>query len=158
MKGVSTDISRQVFRQVVGDHRTTESLDPLLRQIFLECDGHRTIAEVAVKIGREPTHLENAVTRLIEMNLIRAVGTGARWTDRHFFRALSLALSRAVGPIAPVLIDEEIDALGHPRDRFPAELAADLVDALAREVQPGDKRTAFQVEMVRLIRAKRYAA
>lgn len=156
MSGVTGDISKQIFQQVVGDHLERVSLDRLLLQVFLEFDGRKTIAEVARKIDREPDSLQEAVARLMELDLIRPVADDIRCTDNDFFRILELALSKAIGPIAPVLIDEEVEALGHPRARFPAALAADLVDALAREIQPDSKKHEFQIAMVRLIREKGY--
>jgi hypothetical protein len=91
------------------------------------------------------------------LDLIRPVTVEARHADEEFFRLLNQALSKAIGPIAPVLIEEEIEALGQKSARFHNELAADLVDALAREIQPENKRNEFQITMVRLLREKGYA-
>jgi len=157
LRDASGDIAKQVFRQVVGDRLERVSLDRLLLQVFLECDGRKTIAEVAGKIDREPASLKDAVAKLIELELIQAVDNDTRRADREFFRLLDASLSKSVGPIAPVLIDEELEALGYRRERFPAELTADLVYALGREIQPEKKRNEFQIEMVRLIRDKGYA-
>lgn len=156
MNDGADDICKQIFRQRVGDHVESVSMDPVLLQVFLECDGRRTIAEIAGKIGREPESLQDPVHRLVELGLIHAARVGLSWVDRDFFQTLNLALSKSIGPIAPVLVDEEVEAMGHRRDRFPVDLAADLVDTLAREIQPRNKRNEFQVEMVRLIRDKGY--
>ena len=157
MKGSFGDISNKIYQQVVGDHLKSVSLDRMLLQVFLKCDGSRTIEEVAQTIHREPASLQDAIARLLELDLIRPVAAGARHADEEFFHLLNQALSKAIGPIAPVLIEEEIEALGHEPARFPNELAADLVDALAREIQPENKRNEFQITMVRLIRNKGYA-
>jgi hypothetical protein len=157
LKGSFGDISNKIYQQVIGDHLKSVSLDRLLLQVFLKCDGSRTIEAVAQAINREPASLKDAVARLLELDLIRPVTAEARHADEEFFLLLNQALSKAIGPIAPVLIEEEIEAMGQEPARFPNELAADLVDALAREIQPENKRNEFQITMVRLLRNKGYA-
>ena len=79
--------------------------------------------------------LKGVIVEMIRSRMVDAiVSTGANIVDQDFF-----------------------EALGYRRERFPAELTADLVYALGREIQPEKKRNEFQIEMVRLIRDKGYA-
>ena len=62
----------------------------------------------------------------------------------------------ATGPIASVLIEEEIHNLGYEVDQFPAYRARDLVGRLAVEIRREEKKSIFIKNMVSKIRQKRY--
>ena len=66
------------------------------------------------------------------------------------FRAL------AIGPIASVLIEDEVQDLGYDVSRFPSYLVTELVDRLAAEIRREEKKAIFIKNMVNLIRVKGY--
>jgi len=111
------DICKQIFRQRVGDHVESVSMDPVLLQVFLECDGRRTIAEIAGKIGREPESLQDPVHRLVELGLIHAARVGLSWVDRDFFQTLNLALSKSIGPIRNTRNEFQVEMVRLIRDK-----------------------------------------
>jgi hypothetical protein len=76
--------------------------------------------------------------------------------DNDFFRKLLDELALAVGPIASVLIEDEVQDLGHNVKSFPSFLATDLVDRLAGEIRREEKKAIFIKNMVSIIQAKGY--
>ena len=76
--------------------------------------------------------------------------------DRDFFDYLAVHLSLAVGPIAQVLIEEQVASLGLKLARFPGHRVAELVDNLAREIRRKEKKDAFLKSMAIKIREKKY--
>jgi len=71
---------------------------------------------------------------------------------RDFFTVLSNELSRAMGPIADVVIEDEINDMGEDPSKFPAHRAAELVDQLARQIIREERKVAFQQSMVKKLR------
>jgi hypothetical protein len=57
-----------------------------------------------------------------------------------------------MGPIGPVIIDDEIKMLGEDRNAFPREKAAELVERVSLEISNSDKRAQFQKQMVLVLR------
>jgi len=65
-------------------------------------------------------------------------------------------LSLAVGPIAQVLIEDEVENLGYELSRFPGHRVAELIDNLAQEIRRQEKKNVFLKMMATKIREKRY--
>jgi hypothetical protein len=77
--------------------------------------------------------------------------------DGNFFRSLLDEFALAIGPIAGVLIEDEVQALGHDVNSLPGYLVTELVDRLAGEIRREEKKSVFIKNMVNIIRAKGYA-
>jgi len=65
-------------------------------------------------------------------------------------------LSLALGPIAQILIEDEVHNLGHELSRFPGHVVAELVDNLAQEIRRKEKKAVFLKMMAAKIHEKRY--
>ncbi|MDX1709483.1 MAG: hypothetical protein R3274_12840, partial [Desulfobacterales bacterium] len=76
--------------------------------------------------------------------------------DKDFFDYLMAHLSLAVGPIAQVLIEDEVENLGCELSRFPGHRVAELIDKLAQEIRREEKKNEFIEKMAAKIREKKY--
>jgi len=65
-------------------------------------------------------------------------------------------LSLAVGPIAQVLIEDEVENMGYELSGFPGHRAADLIDNLAQEIRREEKKDVFLKMLATKIREKKY--
>ena len=72
--------------------------------------------------------------------------------DDNFFEQLSTIFTEAIGPIGPVIIDDEIRLLGEDKSAFPQDKAAELVERISLEISDGAKRAQFQKQMVSVLR------
>jgi hypothetical protein len=122
----SGEISSTVFKRIVRDDIGEYPLDHQMLAVFMELDGKE-------KVDKETVTL-----------------------DKDFFDYLVGQLSLAVGPIAQVLIEDEIHKLGHETSRFPGQRVAELVHNLAREIRRKEKKDVFLKMMATKIREKRY--
>jgi hypothetical protein len=61
-------------------------------------------------------------------------------------------LAKALGPIASVIVDEQIAEMGEQRDAFPRNKAAELVEAVSSEIADEGKRVRFQRSMLDVLR------
>ena len=64
--------------------------------------------------------------------------------------------SLAVGPIAEVLIEDEVQNLGYDLSRFPVQRLAELMNRLYREIKREEKKMIFKTNMMHKIREKGY--
>ena len=71
--------------------------------------------------------------------------------DGTFFAQMEHELTRVMGPVATLLIDDEVAALGAVRDSFPRDRVAELVEKVSFEITDEGKRASFQQTMLQVI-------
>ena len=72
--------------------------------------------------------------------------------DEGFFDQLTALFTEVMGPIGPVIIDDEVKLLGEAKNAFPRDKAAELVERISLEITDSAKRAQFQKEMVSVLR------
>ena len=72
--------------------------------------------------------------------------------DEAFFENLSAIYTEIMGPIGPIIIEDEIKLLGEERNAFPQEKTAELVERISLEIVDNKKRADFQKRMVSHLR------
>lgn len=71
--------------------------------------------------------------------------------DGTFFTQMERELTRVIGPIATLIIDDEVAALGADKSAFPRDKVAKLVAKVSSEIADEGKRASFQQTMLRAI-------
>jgi len=75
--------------------------------------------------------------------------TATRVVSARFFPAVRAQLTRYVGPIAEVILDEATDSLRIPIDKLPLHRVAELARLLCDEIDAPDKRDHFREFVLR---------
>ena len=153
----SGNISSMVYKPKVRDDLGDFSLDGQKLMVLMELDGKSTLGALAAKTGMTMGVIREIIADLLRLGLIAKVETIISPVDNDFFRRLLDELALAIGPIASVLIEDEVQDLGHNVKRFPSFLATALVDRLAGEIRREDKKAIFIKNMVSIIQAKGYS-
>ena len=153
----SGDISSMIYKRKVRDDLGDFSLDGQTLIVLMELDGKTTLGALAAKTGLTMAALREIITYLLKLGLIEKVEKRIVPVDNQFFRHLLDELALATGPIAGVLIEDEVQDLGYDVNSFPSYLVSELVDRLAGEIRREEKKTVFIKSMVNIIRAKGYA-
>ncbi|MBP1742246.1 MAG: hypothetical protein H6Q48_4539 [Deltaproteobacteria bacterium] len=152
----SGDISAIVFRRIVREDAGEYSFDAQMLKLFMELDGKKSLAAISKKTGLKMSTVREAANKLLRLKLIEQVAEAVAVVDADFMDALKRALSLAIGPLAPILIEDAVNELGQSATRFPTRRAPELVESLSREIAREDKRAVFKVAMVRKIKEKGY--
>jgi len=71
--------------------------------------------------------------------------------DGTFFAQIEHELTKVIGPVATLIIDDEVAALGADKDSFPRDRVAELVKKVGSEITDEDKRASFQQIMLEAI-------
>ncbi len=71
--------------------------------------------------------------------------------DGTFFAQIENELAKVMGPVATLIIDDEVAALGADKDSFPRDRVAELVEKVSSEITDEDKRASFQQIMLEAI-------
>lgn len=151
MAQAAADIGSMVFRPAILDNTGAFSLDGRMLAIFIEFDGSRTVAEIAKRLNVEPAAITKIVRRLSELGLIEPVTDVARTLAPEAIDHLTRQLALAVGPLAVVLVEDEIEALGYRPGSFPVLRLRELIDRLSDNIRKEEKKNAFLAAMAELI-------
>jgi DNA-binding transcriptional ArsR family regulator len=152
----SGEISTLVFKRVLRDDLGDFSLDRQMLAVFMELDGKTNLGAAAQRIGLNMSSMREVISRLTELKLIEKVEQQELFVDNDFVAYLVMQFSLAVGPVADVLIEDEVHNFGYELSRFPSQRVAELVDRLSREIRREEKKAAFKRKMINKIREKGY--
>ncbi|MBF0203053.1 MAG: hypothetical protein HQK67_01805 [Desulfamplus sp.] len=78
--------------------------------------------------------------------------SGEQETSFIFWEQLENELSRAIGPIASIVIDDAISEFNIPKDKFPGKFLYSLIEKVAAEIQSHAEKTQFQKAMLEVIK------
>lgn len=154
----SGDISSMIFQRTVTKDLGNFSLDRQTLNIYMQLNGEETLGQLAAKAQKNLGTMRVVISNLLKLGLIEPVRKDMVVLDGDFFRYLINQLSLATGPIASILIEDEIHGLGYEVDQFPGYRAAELVERLAAEIRREDKKLAFIRNMASKIQQKGYPA
>lgn len=134
----------------------TVSLKPIEWQVLAQINGQRSIVEIAELLELHEFEVAKIVFSLTTAGLLHEVERAKTMyqdvLNEVFFDRLTLIFTEVMGPIGPVIIDDEISLLGEERAAFPRDKAAELVERISLEIVDGAKRAQFQKQMVAVLR------
>lgn len=148
----SGNITTVVLKRVVTSDLGEVSLDSQMLNVLMQIDGKKKLSDISQELKMEMTSLKEILLRLDKLNLIEADVATVPTLSEEFFDFLSEQLSIAMGPMAEILIEDEIQALDSDRNKIPTHRAAELVDILAREIPRDEKKVVFQQTMLKRLK------
>ncbi len=145
-----------VFNISPSGSTSTISLKPLEWQVLAQVNGERSLIEIGEILGLHEFEVARIVYSLTTAGLLYEI-TDAKVifhdiVDEVFFKTLSEFFTEVMGPIGPIIIEDEIRLLGEVQDAFPQNKAAELVERISLEISDSAKRTQFQKQMVAVLK------
>ena len=153
----SGDISSVVFKRVIKNDLGDFSLDSQMLTVFMELDGVTALGPIAQKIGLNMSTMRAIASHLLQLGIIAEAEEETDTLDNEFLRFLVIQMWVAVGPIAKVLIEDEINPLGHLPTQFPVHRVGELIERLSHEIRREEKRNVFKANMLKLMRERGYS-
>jgi len=153
---LSGNISSIVFRQIVKDNLGDVSIDSRLLRVFLVLDGKKTLERVAQDTNLDMVAMREIISRLMSLELVEPANKAMLTLDKEFIDYLTSQLSRALGPIAGLLVEEVVAEMGYSLKQFPSAQAAELIDLLARDIQRDEKKNPFKMNMINKVKERGY--
>ncbi len=151
-----TDAAHVIFRLSSRDLTGEVNLKPEAWRILAQVNGTRTVAEIAQNLRIDVALTARVATSLVEAGLLElAPGSAAPpppVVPNAFFDFVTRELTRVLGPIASIILEDEMIAFGETREQFPRERIAELIERLSAEIRDETKRLHFQQIMLDAIR------
>ena len=156
MDFASSEMSSTVFKRIVRDDIGKFPLDRQMLAVFMELDGKKALGIVAQRTGLNMSSMREIIAKLMQNGLVEKVDKEIAALDKDFIEYTIAHLALAVGPVAQVLIEDEVHHLGYEISRFPAHRVTELIENLAREIRRKEKKDMFLKMMAIKIKEKRY--
>jgi hypothetical protein len=147
------DISTAVLKRALREDHDRVAMDSQMLSVLLEIDGVRQVAEVGQALGMSPATVCEVARRLMDARLVAPARAAVRSLEQGFLDFLERQLAVAIGPIAPIVMEECAAEIGYDLHIFPVAQGAQLIERVAREVQRQDKKLAFKQTMLQHLKA-----
>lgn len=134
-------------------------LSPEAWRVLTQVNGSRSTDEIATNLGIDPASVAKTAEELVRLGLLAIDAkptTPIRTTvDGVFFENIEKEFVRVVGPIGPILIEEEIANLDESREKFPRDKVSSLVERVSAQIPDEKKRVNFQRIILQAIQGLR---
>src|SRR5574341_41936 len=140
----ASNLSQVVFKLFGGNLAGEINLKPEAWRLLVQVDGVRTVAEIAQSIGMDAAAAASIAESLRKAGVLE-VAAGSLVPPRAtingtFFDHVMRELTLVIGPVASVIIEDEVIALGETRENFPRDRVAELVERVSEEIRDEQKR------------------
>lgn len=116
--------------------------------VLSQIDGKKTVADISNELKMGEYDTARNLYSLFSSGLIEVATAPQRKAkkivDGGFFNLVEKELAEIIGPVAPVILDEEIKDMGEERNSFPVERVSLLVEKVSREIADDTQRISFQ--------------
>lgn len=148
MVDLSGDISKLVLKGYIKGNLGEFSLNGHMLQVLMQLDGKKSLATVANSLNIDLSTMKMVVAKLAELGLVEKPEPTVPGISKEFIDFLISQLANAMGPIAEVIFEDEIEHFGGDPKKIPKNRAAELITRLANEIPREEKRLEFQQAMV----------
>ena len=152
MSSTSPDKSTLYYRKITRMDSDEVCLDADMIRLLIAVDENKSMDRIAAEVGMDEDTLEFTLSKLLDLHLIEAVNRDAYLLDQRFFDLLRGNLSKVVGPMAQILIEDTVLEMGFTLREVPQNQAAELVSAVSTEIPDEEGRIQFKKAMLGLIR------
>jgi len=147
-----------VFRLSQASSAGAISLEPEEWQVLAQVDGVRDVVDIAEALGRDELDVTTVLAHLVRSGLVECKQRRERdftvTVNTVFLERLDAEFLDLVGPLGPVIIDDEMANMGHSRQTFPVTRVAELIERISADIEDHVKRTRFQRAMLDLLRSQ----
>jgi general secretion pathway protein A len=148
---------RTVFQVCDADEKrnTPFTLTREELQVVIKVDGLRDVQAIAESLRTSCASTMNVVRRLHQAGIVKVVSTGCTpdTVPPGFFDIMMSVLTDAVGPMARIIMKDQLKTFGDDLTTFPKSQIVRLVGAVSREILHDRLRTEFEARMFEVIRA-----
>ncbi len=152
MVDLSGDISALVLKGSIKGDLGEFSLDSHMLQVLMQLDGTKKLGTVASALNIELATMKMVIAKLVELNLVEKPAPIVPGISKEFIDDMIAQLANAMGPIAEVVFEDEIEKFGGDPTRIPKNRAAELITRLAKEIPREERRLEFQQAMVAMLK------
>ena len=139
------------YRKVIRADNEEVSLDADMIRLLIAIDESKSLYQIADEMDLDNTTLRRALSKLLDQGLIEPVQKDIKKMDDSFLESLQINLSKAIGPMAEILIAEVMEEMELDPDGIPVNHAAEMITRLSLEVPDGENQIQFKKSMLTIL-------
>ena len=143
------------YRKVIRRDNDEISLDADMIRLLIAIDENKSLYQIADEVDMEAATLKENLSKLLKQGLIEPVKKDLPVIDKIFLQALKINLSKSIGPMAEILIEEVLSEMELNAPGILVHQAAELITTLSHEIPDEDKRIGFKKSMMDILNKKR---
>ena len=147
-----TGRSDAFFRKVILKDNDAVSLDADMIRLLIAIDENKSLYQIAEEVGMGTAAFKNALSKLLDQGLIEPVQKDIQVLDQSFIQTLRINLSRAIGPMAEILIEDMAAEMEIDPAAIPVNQAAELIAHLSLEVPDEENQMQFKKSMLAILK------
>ncbi len=132
-------------------------------RVLALASGAKVVSEIAEALGWDLFKASRTIYFMLQAGLLEKASErkdgrnrpAIRYVDGNFFATAENELRKAMGPIAPIIMDDTVAELGLSRETFPVDQAEPLVQAISQEIADNEKKAEFVKMMTEFLARKR---
>jgi hypothetical protein len=139
------------YRKIIRKDNDSVSLDADMIRLLIAIDENKNLYQIAEEVNVGTAEFKKALTKLLDQGLIEPVQKDIPVLDQSFIETLRLNLSRAIGPMAEILIEDMTAEMEMDPSAIPINQAAELIAHLSLEVPDEENRMQFKKSMLAIL-------
>ncbi|UCD82391.1 MAG: hypothetical protein JSW26_13480 [Desulfobacterales bacterium] len=143
------------YRKVIRADNDEVSLDADMIRLLIAIDESKSLNQVAEEVDMDNTAFKNALSKLLKQGLIEPVQKDSLVLDKSFLETLRINLSKAIGPMAEILIADVTEEMELDSSAIPINQAAELITQLSLEVPDEKNKIQFKKSMIAILNKMR---
>jgi len=146
-----TGRSDAYYRKVIRKDNDAVSLDADMIRLLIAIDENKNLYQIAEEVDMGTATFKKALSRLLDQGLIEPVQKDIPVLDQSFIQTLRINLSRAIGPMAEILIEDMAAEMEIDPAAIPVNQAAELIAHLSLEVPDEENQIQFKKSMLAIL-------
>ena len=143
------------YRKVIRTDNDEISLDADMIRLLIAIDENKSLNQIAEEVDMSGSEFKSTLSRLLEQGLIEPVQKKLMVLDKSFLEMLRVNLSKAIGPIAEILIEDVAEEMQLEPSAIPINQAAELITQLSLEVPDEENQIQFKKSMIAILNKMR---
>ena len=139
------------YRKIIRKDNDAVSLDADMIRLLIAIDENKNLYQIAEEVNVGTAEFKKALSKLLDQGLIEPVQKDIPVLDQSFIETLRLNLSRAIGPMAEILIEDMAAEMEMDPSAIPINQAAELIAHLSLEVPDEENRMQFKKSMLAIL-------
>jgi len=139
------------YRKVIRADNDKVSLDADMIRLLIAINESKSLYQIADEVDMDNSSFKQALSRLLDQGLIEPVRKDISVLDESFLESLRINLSKAIGPMAEILIADVTEEMELDPDRIPVNQAAEMITHLSLEVPDEENQIQFKRSMIAIL-------
>jgi hypothetical protein len=123
--------------------------------VLSKIDGHRSIQEIAELLRIPYAYTAKVLFNLHKSGLVEVLSPASKpageLVPQNLLNRLTSILTDVMGPMAPLVLRDQIESLGESRESFPEAKLDELIALVSGEISDSQLRNKVEVSMLQEI-------